>query len=58
MKRTIGGSIIVIGQLLKFLGVDLNIGDQDIDIITNAVGGIIFGIGVVHSFVKNVKKTK
>ena len=52
MKRNIGIIILLIAQLLKNSGVDLNIGQTEIDTLISGGGVLLATIGTIHSFIR------
>ncbi len=58
MKRNVGIIILLISQLLKANGIDLNIGEAEITTISSAVGLLLGCVGTVQDLIRKNKLKK
>lgn len=58
MKRNIGIIVLLIAQLLNGMGIDVKIGQTEIDTIASGIGIITATVGVIHDFIRRQAKIK
>ena len=58
MKRNIGIIVLLIAQLLNGIGIDVKIGQTEIDTIASGIGIATAAYGTIHDFIRRYRASK